>query len=385
MSAPFEVAAASAAWQLDDDARCAAHRPDLLPLRRARLAASPHAFLRGSAPLFARLLQMAPALLPAPLGEGLIVGDLHLENFGAYRADTLGEDDDKHLVAFDLNDFDAAGPGALRIDLVRLLTSLFLARPELPGAERLALGSALLAAHRAALFDAAEAAAPPPCVTELLARVRERRRDELLAARTEASDDGRRFVRGPRYRDLAPELAGPARASFAEFVRGLGRDPESAPFAIVDLAQRIAGTGSLGCVRIAVLTRGKGGRHGNWIFDLKEQADAARVLAAARVLPAVAPRMVGTATLGTLSLFGRRLAPQEDRLDTARVPARQLDALMRYLGQLVGAAHRRGIDATTPTAPPVATQWDPAPLLDAAAELAGQTLAIYLAYCRRAG
>src|SRR5262249_44813898 len=41
--------------------------------------------------------------------------------------------------------------------------------------------------------------------------------------------------------------------------------------AILDAALRIAGTGSLGGLRIAVLVEGRGGRDGQWIFDLKEQ------------------------------------------------------------------------------------------------------------------
>ena len=42
-------------------------------------------------------------------------------------------------------------------------------------------------------------------------------------------------------------------------------------YEVRDMAFRIAGTGSLGCLRIALLVRGKGKRDGEWIFDMKEE------------------------------------------------------------------------------------------------------------------
>lgn len=49
------------------------------------MLASPHAFLRGAAPLFYEILAARPDLAAGPPGEGWIVGDMHLENVGAYR------------------------------------------------------------------------------------------------------------------------------------------------------------------------------------------------------------------------------------------------------------------------------------------------------------
>lgn len=386
-----------ARWQLAEDARRVARFPSLLAFRRGRMLASPHAFLRGSAPLFyrllARLIAARPELAAGPAGDGWLIGDLHLENFGAYRCDTLGEDDDKHLVAFDLNDFDDALEGPIRFDVIRLLCSVMLAAQDwhLGGSEQRRVVQALLDGHAAALFGAGALPAPPKVVRRLVDRVAERGRAQLLAARTEVSQDHRRFVRGPRYYDLAAEYATPARATFAQYLRSIGRDPDAPAMRIVDIAQRIAGTGSLGCVRVAVLVHGKGGQNGQWIFDLKEEEQpsasdvcgassdepGARVVQAARRLPAQPPRMVGTAKLGELSMFCRRLAPQEDRIDLASVDRDDMVALCRYLGTLAGGAHRRGAKAPL-------TAWsnaDYAALHAAAAELAGQLFSIYASYC----
>ncbi len=50
------------------------------------MSASPLAFLRGSAPLFYEMLAADPDLASGPAGEGVIQGDAHLENFGAFSS-----------------------------------------------------------------------------------------------------------------------------------------------------------------------------------------------------------------------------------------------------------------------------------------------------------
>src|SRR6266851_2696825 len=80
-------------------------------------------FFRGTFHLMAwdLLLDRVPGAKRAT-PEGLIVGGLHLENFGIYRGQS-GE------LCFDVNDFDDVGPGPLDLDLKRLCTSALL----LPG------------------------------------------------------------------------------------------------------------------------------------------------------------------------------------------------------------------------------------------------------------
>src|SRR5689334_6407319 len=108
-----------------------AGRPELLARKRARVAASPLAFLRGSAPFFYELLARHPELARGPDGDGWIVGDAHPENFGAYRPDPHGWRGERPRAVFDLNDFDEATPGApVRLDLLRFLTGALLAARE---------------------------------------------------------------------------------------------------------------------------------------------------------------------------------------------------------------------------------------------------------------
>jgi uncharacterized protein (DUF2252 family) len=90
--------------------------PRLIPLRVGRMAASPFAFLRGSAALMGEDF----ADLPRTGIEPVICGDAHLTNFGFYASP------ERDLV-FDLNDFDEAHPGPWEWDLRRLTASVWVA------------------------------------------------------------------------------------------------------------------------------------------------------------------------------------------------------------------------------------------------------------------
>jgi uncharacterized protein (DUF2252 family) len=341
--------------------------PQLLARKVERMQASALGFLRGSAPLFFEILRARPHLAAGPPGQGWLTGDLHVENFGAYRPGKFGSATDR--VAFDLNDFDDAFRGPWRYDVVRLATSLILlARARgLGGPHSLALAGELVSAHQRKRVPA-----PPPCVRALIDRVRNRSRRQLLADRTEVIGERRRFVRGPRYRSLPPSLARAAARAFAAYAK------DGDTCAVCDVAFRVAGTGSLGGLRIAVLTRGKGGKHGEWIFDMKEESgSASRVLEAMTACLEHPPRMAGTIRLGRKNMLVRRLAPQEDKLDLQKVDSAQLGALATYLGAKSGAAHHRG-----GTAGRAWTRNDVAQLVGAAAELAGLHEACYLVFCK---
>ncbi|HXK20353.1 MAG TPA: DUF2252 family protein, partial [Polyangiaceae bacterium] len=197
-----------------------------------------------------------------------------------------------------------------------------------------------------------------------------------------------------RYSDVSDEIvrAVPeALALFAERSAATG-GPRLEQLEVLDVAFRIAGTGSLGSFRIAVLTRGKGGDDGSWLFDLKEQAGssvdilqprtpsasrAAEVEEAFRACIEQPPRMLGTSQLAGYDVLVRRLTPQEDKLSLARLKPEELGPLATYLGALLGAAHRRGRSGTV-------AAWsarDRAGILERAVALAGIHEAVYLELC----
>ncbi len=90
--------------------------PELVPIRMGRMAASPFAFLRGSAAVMAADLARTPTI-----GENVqLCGDAHLSNFGIFASP------ERRLV-FDVNDFDETHTGPWEWDVKRLAASFVVA------------------------------------------------------------------------------------------------------------------------------------------------------------------------------------------------------------------------------------------------------------------
>ena len=90
--------------------------PDLVPIRDARMRASPFAFLRGAPGVMARDLATTPV-------TGITVqacGDAHLLNFGLFATP-------ERNLSFGLNDFDETLPAPWEWDVKRLAASLVVA------------------------------------------------------------------------------------------------------------------------------------------------------------------------------------------------------------------------------------------------------------------
>jgi uncharacterized protein (DUF2252 family) len=107
----------------------AAHKDresDLMPLKNARMAATPFAFYRGAASLMAADL----ATLPRTGMSVQICGDAHVQNLGAF-----GGGADGHMI-FDINDFDETIKAPWEWDVKRMATSLVLAGRESRNSER---------------------------------------------------------------------------------------------------------------------------------------------------------------------------------------------------------------------------------------------------------
>ena len=388
--------------------------PELFVRKLQRMSSSPLAYLRGAAPLFFEILAARPELASGPAGEGWIVGDMHLENFGAYRPDPLGAAEPtaseatakkNRIVRFDLNDFDDAIIGPWRFDVLRLTTSLLLGGRELGanGLVALDLCDRLLDAWARSAFDKAPVPKDVPApIGALIEQVRERSKTALLDARTAVTGGKRHFVRGPRYADLPAEVVSAVPAAFEGYVAGLSDEdrPHKGSLEIIDCALRIAGTGSLGGLRIGVLVKGKGGSDGAWIFDMKEQGEpsasaicggppalvpAERVCTAFRACVERPAQMLGSTTLrgsggsSKLSMFVRKLSPQEDKLNLRRLKEADLPDLATYLGALLGSAHARA--ATK--APKRWAAADLATIREHAIALAGIHEAVYLELCER--
>ncbi len=93
--------------------------PADLSLKHRHMAEAVFPFLRATFYRWAQLWpEVCPELSRAP--HVLVVGDLHVENFGTWR-------DAEGRLVWGVNDFDEAWPAAYTVDLVRLTASAYLA------------------------------------------------------------------------------------------------------------------------------------------------------------------------------------------------------------------------------------------------------------------
>lgn len=323
--------------------------PERLALKYAAMRRSPFGFFRGTAHLFYRDWPAACPLDKSPLTWAC--GDLHLENFGSYKGQN-------GLAYFDINDFDEAALAPAGRDLARFATSTLLAITDLG----LSAAEARMFAHRAHLAYTqalrlgkpmwVERATARGLVKQLLRRVKRRTQSDLLAERTTVAG-GRRRLRIDGRRALAM-----SRESKQQVVRALAHAHVSreAPdfYRVIDVARRIAGTGSLGLQRAVILVHGYGGRDGNVLLDLKEAAPSAlaptvrirqprwtseadRVVSIQRRVQAVSPALLQPLRLGRRSYILRELQPSEDRLALARArdERQRLDVAHRVMAEVV--------------------------------------------------
>ncbi len=352
--------------------------PKVLAEKKARMLASPHAFFRGSAPLYYDILKArgVPAWLKGP--RGWIVGDMHVENIGAFATD-----DDR--VIFDLNDFDEACVAPWAYDVLRLLASVILSGRAVAStsAEMIAHAELALAQYERSAFSGTRGPPEPAVVRSLRDNASEQQHKKYLDQRCPRVHGKRRFVRGDHYIDLATSVAARVPALVKQYFTALS---ERAPkhwreWSIDDCAQRLAGNGSLGRLRIAVVMD-------DHVFDLKQSLAAsvpgalvdkdfaARVVAGARALPLAPPRQLTALPPQTPSLFGRRLTPQEDKLALDAVPDKALAEVIAFIAHTLAVGHRRGVKGKS-------TRWSAAfseRMLDEAITLAGLFEAISLHY-----
>lgn len=328
--------------------------PERLALKYQKIRSSAFAFLRATP-----FLYFADSPLPAALAHSprsWLCGDLHLENFGAYRGVN-------GLVYFDVNDFDEAALGAVGLDLGRLVTSMLVASAESAWPKQAwnAAVDAYLRAYAEALatgkpywIERRTARGP---VRRLLRQVARRPMRMLIKARTVGTADRRRLAKDGTH--ALPATAAD-RARVAALMRELARSGDTIVAGrVLDVARRIAGTSSLGAERFVILLSGSGGTSGAELVDLKTESRPACVVAGAETgaFRSQADRTVTIQTLcqavpavglsaqrmGRKYYVMRELQPSEDRLNIERLAdATELGAFAADLGHLTAWMHLRG-------------------------------------------
>lgn len=300
--------------------------PERLAMKYAALRTSPFVFLRGTCHLFYDRLPKSGIFTSAP--PVWCCGDLHLENFGSYKGDN-------RLAYFDVNDFDEAAMAPATWELSRFVVSILVAAPSLGLTPRNAsmLAERFLDAYTGALALGkarwVERETSFGLVQQLLEQVRLRSRADFLDKRTEKKGRQRRF-RADHSR-LLP-VSEQQRHKVAAFMQAFAKTQTQPEFyKVIDIARRVAGTGSLGVDRYAILVAGKGSPDQNYLLDLKQalpssmaahvphlqpqwRDHAERVVALQQRMQAVSIAFLHAVELEQQSYVLRALQPLEDRV-----------------------------------------------------------------------
>ena len=196
-------------------------------------------------------------------------------------------------------------------------------------------------------------------IRDLLGELRKRPPADFIERRTRrkgrrmlmAVDNGKALAALPGQRDRVD-------AFMREFAK---TQPDPRFFEVLDVARRIAGTGSLGVERYVILVRGDGAAEGCRLLDLKVSAassltprlktvqprfasQAERIVASQRRLQAVPMDFLHAVSFAGASAVLRGLQPREDPVDLEHA-GRDLASfaeLLANLARVVAWAHLRG-------------------------------------------
>ena len=215
-------------------------------------------FFRATSHLFALDVQIGKSQ-----PSGLIVGDLHSENFGTFRA--VSND-----IVYDINDFDDCATGAYEYDLRRLLTSLVVGgeAAKLPLSGCVAACEAALDEYLTAIarFGKAKrrrdlaALESTAQVKKLLTVASEQSRVEMLRDSVVQDRKTGRFQFRENKKKFAPLDSARQKAIAAAFPHFLRHcqaptGADTSRYVLEDAVFRFAGKGSLGRERYAILLR----------------------------------------------------------------------------------------------------------------------------------
>jgi len=375
--------------------------PERLAMKYARMRTSPFVFLRGTCHLFYKRLSSGSVLGSSP--HAWICGDMHLENFGSYKGDN-------RLIYFDINDFDEACLAPCLFEMIRLLTSVLVATDDLKlsRAEALALCHIAVDSYASALrFGKArwiEEETAEGMVAELFAALHQRSRVDHLNRRTELKGKRRTLrVDGKKALPVNDKTREKITAFMNDFAK---REPNPAFYEIIDVARRIAGTGSLGVDRYVILVEGKGSPDGNYLLDMKLAlpsatapnvgtpqprwaSEAERVVEIQRRDQVVSQAFLHAVEFEKRPYVLRGLQPSEDRvaLENWNGKLPRLESVVRNMAELVAWAHFRssGRQASAIADELIAfgekSKWQ-LPLIDLATQCEAQVVGDWQTYCK---
>jgi uncharacterized protein (DUF2252 family) len=361
------------------EASNAGRLPDLIPLRWARMAASPFAFLRGAASVMAWDLARGPST-----GVDVVIdGDAHIGNFGLFGTPECN-------VVIDLNDFDEVTVGPWEWDLKRLTASVNVAarQNEMDRGRRRAAVIATVKGYR---WNLRRLETMP--ILDLWAQHTLTNRldgkdadlDKKTAAVLQKAEDKARETNNAsmlkksaerdksgcwRFKSRPPILTPVDDALRDQIIDGLDAYLRTLPperqymlrrYHAVDVARRVAGVGSVGTRAYLVLLFGHGERDPLFL-QIKEATvpahaprrpplspdpghEGRRVVFGQRLLQAAGDPLLGWTDIDGRPFYVRQMKNLKGSIDVEGLGADPFNFFAWAYGSLLARAHARSGDA----------------------------------------
>lgn len=359
---------------------------ELMRFKIARMAESPFPFFRGSFHLFARdALQRDLNPLPLLSNDGIemdIVGDIHSENYGTYKAED-------GLIHYDINDFDETTHGRFDFDVCRFAVNIVLAGQDRKDTleNQVAAVTAGLSSYLATLhgifkkgkLQDLDINENDPSVAEPIAQLIKQnlavKRSRFIQDLTEDRGGKRTIKRSlVKYFNLIDAEKSQAQRLLEDFRRRWNK-PDTPPdfFDIHDICGRISGIGSMGRYRYVVLISGHGhDEKPNVMLEFKESRPSAydiyrdrdttpqalvdraeKVMACQRLSQAACSPYLGHAVDGAMSFQVREISPHAGRVDEKglKLPAQFIDVIKVQAAILARVHARAAMRVEGPTNP----------------------------------
>ncbi len=352
---------------------------ELVPIRMARMAASPWTYYRGAAAVMA-----ADLATGAHTGiEVQLCGDAHVLNFGLWATP-------ERQLSFDLRDFDETLRGPFEWDVKRYLASLVVLARDNALPDRVALDAVRVASQAYRSQIAAYAGAGEldiwydvitadrlldlfrpeerERVSARLARRAEKRTSAGAARKLTEVIDGRlHIVEDPPVRVHLSEVVHPGVDPFEVAVRTLQAYHDSLPyerrylldrFTLVDVVRQIVGVGSVGMQVYLALFQGRNGTdplflqvkqagpsvYEQFLAPSPQPSHGQRVISGKRVIQAASDIFLGWTTVSGFDFYVRQFRDMKVIPDSTRI-APYLVPFARMCARVLARSHARTGDA----------------------------------------
>lgn len=234
-------------------------------MKYAKLSENAFSFMRGTCHLFYEDISKIAGIPEAPLTWA--TGDLHLENFGSYKGNN-------RLVYFDVNDFSEAMLIPASWELIRIVTSIFIAFDSLKLSPGKAAKAAQLFLQQYNFYlgkgkaEYLELQTAKDIVKNFLKKVSSRTKKELLETRTCGKQTKLALlVDNKRHFKIKKELK---KKLHEHITTWIAKKPGLQKYRCVDIVFHVAGLGSLGVHRYSILLQHSQKPRSYLLLDMKE-------------------------------------------------------------------------------------------------------------------